>query len=441
MAADRDQFGGRPGAPAPASGAGDVVRTCASCGQAPAGPGGVVCPRCRTVLGKRARPGGNGGQDDEAGADRAVALREASLLYLDHGLLPVPVWGVRPGGECCCHRGAGCRRPGKHPRSVHVGPGEHDYSWKPLACATGAEIEERFADGGDFAAGNLMLAIPEGMLVIDQDDDDGGRQAVAALAEELGGLPGTLAHRTPHGLHRIYRTPPGWAPRAWVGKDARNPLPAGIDLRVPGQILMAPPSRVPAGGLLARYGPTAGTEVAQLPAAYVAAWTPRSEPVRVPRPVMSVPVGRADAAAAYVRARIAGIVGDLAGREPGGLNTAIYTAALKVGSTMGAARSTPGAETAAAAWPDEAAEAALMAAAESNGYVAAHSDCGCPFRDPLRAAERAAQPAGAARLRQPPDVTVPAARPGAAAYRTRRQRAGDGSACSRGQASGRGRPA
>jgi hypothetical protein len=74
-----------------------------------------------------------------------------------------------------------------------------------------------------------------------------------------------------------------------------------------------------------------------------------------------------------VHARITGIVEDLARREPGGRNTAIYTAALKVGSTLGTARSTPGAENAAAAWSDEAAENALLAAAERNGYIAGHS--------------------------------------------------------------------
>src|SRR5262249_3763082 len=44
----------------------------------------------------------------------------------------------------------------------------------------------------------------------------------------------------------------------------------------------------------------------------------------------------------------------------------------KVGSTLGAARSTPGAEHAAAEWTGQAAEEALMEAAEANGYVAQH---------------------------------------------------------------------
>lgn len=91
------------------------------------------------------------------------------------------------------------------------------------------------------------------------------------------------------------------------------------------------------------------------------------------RPVEPVSPGRADAAASYVHARITGITADIAAREPGGRNPAIYTAALRVGSTLGATRLTPGAEHAAAAWTDQNAEDALMTAAEDNGYIADHS--------------------------------------------------------------------
>ncbi len=150
---------------------------------------------------------------DGSGSSSGKMLRDAAHLYLRHGLQPVPGWAARPNGACCCPRSADCPRPGKHPRSVHVGPGPRDFSWKPLACATPDEVEQRFADGGEYAAGNLMLAMPEGMLVIDQDNDDGGREAIAALAGQLGGLPVTLSHDTPHGSHRIYRTPQGWKGR------------------------------------------------------------------------------------------------------------------------------------------------------------------------------------------------------------------------------------
>jgi hypothetical protein len=329
-----------------------------------------VAPHVRALIPAAARHAGR-----EPAANPGQSLRQAAHFYLDHCLQPVPAWAAEADGACRCPRGAACARPGKHPRSVRAGPGPHAYSWKPLACATHEEVEWRFGSGGEYARANLMVAIPEGILVIDQDYDDGGRHAVAALAAELGGLPATLSHDTPHGRHLIYRTPPGWTTRAWVGKDHRNPLPAGIDLRVPGQILMAPPSRVPAAeGLgLVGYGPVSGTALAELPASYLDAWTPPKEQARSLRPRSPVPPGRADAAASYVNARINGITQDLAALKPGGRNTAIYTAALKVGSTLGAARSTPGVEQAAAAWTDEAAEEALLDAAGQNGYVADHS--------------------------------------------------------------------
>jgi superfamily II DNA or RNA helicase/tetratricopeptide (TPR) repeat protein len=348
--------------------------TCAFCRDAPAGPGGILCPACRVGIESR-NTAKKPDEDSDDGpvpappSQRAEELRECAHRYLEDGLSPVPAWVARPDGGCCCPRGVDCPRPGKHPRSVHTGPGAHDYSWKPLACRTHAEVDERFAAGGPYAAGNLMVAIPPGMMAIDRDDDDGGEAALAALKKDLGELPPTLSHPTPHGQHLIYRTPPGWTGRAWVGKDPANPVPAGVDLRMPGQILMAPPSIVPGPGGPASYGPTTGDHVAPLPAAYLAAWTPpQPKPWPASRPV-PVPPDGADRAVKYVHDAMTGIITDLASHQPGGRNTATYQAGLKAGSLLGAARATPGAEQAAAAWTDEAAEDALMDAAERNGYI------------------------------------------------------------------------
>jgi hypothetical protein len=322
------------------------------------------------------------GDEDEAGAQarsRGRQMREAAHRYLEDGLLPVPAWAPRPHGGCCCPRGARCGRPGKHPRSVHAGPGPRDYSWKPLTCRTHAEIDQRFADDSPYAAGNLMVAIPDGMMAIDVDDDDGGRAAADRLAGELGDLPPTLSHRTPHGEHLIYRTPPGWKGRAWVGKDPANPLPPGIDLRMPGQVLMAAPSVVPGQVLMAapsvvpgpdrpaRYGPLSGDHVAALPGPYLTAWTPPQPQPRAAGRRVPVPADSAGRAARYVHRAMARIAADLASHQPGGRNAAAYAAGLKAGSLLGAARATPGAEH--AAWTDEQAEEALMDAAERNGYT------------------------------------------------------------------------
>jgi hypothetical protein len=122
---------------------------------------------------------------------------------------------------------------------------------------------------------------------------------------------------------------------------------------------MAPPSLVPGADWLIGYGPVIDSVIADLPASYLGAWTPPKELAHRPRPMVSIPPGTTGVATSYVHAKINGITGDLAVVKPGGRNTAIYTAALKVGSTLGAARSAPGAEQAAAEWTDQAAEDAL----------------------------------------------------------------------------------
>jgi hypothetical protein len=214
-----------------------------------------------------------------------------------------------------------------------------------------------------------MLAIPPGMMVIDQDDDDGGHAAASRLAAALGELPPTLRHQTPHGSHKIFATPPGWTGRAWVGKAAGNPLPAGIDLRMPGQVLLAPPSRVPAEHGMTGYGPLTETYITLLPDAYLTAWTPpeRRQAPQVRRgPLPPEGAGRL---AAYLHTSVERIAAELAARPPGGRNEAIYTAALKTGSLLGAVRATPGGEEPASLWPDEAAEDTLLASCAANGYL------------------------------------------------------------------------
>lgn len=420
----------------PASG--DTARAtgvCAVCGTAMIiiEPGQTAHPMCdvdpvaaiAAVTGQPAPQ--EEGDDGEAHAEARISaehLREFAHRYLEEGLLPVPAWAANQDGECRCFRGADCDRPGKHPRSVRTGPKPADYSWKPLACRTHDEVDARFADDSEYAAGNLMVAIPEGMMAIDRDDDDGGRAAIAALTEELGSLPPTLSHKTPHGEHLVYRTPGGWKGRAWVGKAPGNPVPAGIDLRMPGQILMAAPSIVPGKDGPVSYGPVTGEHVVPLPSAYVSAWTPPQPQPRVPAAQVPVPVpaASADRAAKYVNDAMTRIADELASRDPGGRNAAAYAAGLKTGSLLGAARATPGAEH--AAWTDEKAEQTLLEAAQRNGYI---------DKDGQAEALRAIRSGLRNGLRAPrtlPDFTahratpVPAPRPDAAVRPARQPSAG-----------------
>jgi hypothetical protein len=114
------------------------------------------------------------------------------------------------------------------------------------------------------------------------------------------------------------------------------------------------------------------------------------------------------------------IAAELASRPPGGRNAAAYTAGLKAGSLLGAARTTPGAGQAAAAWTDEAAEQALIDAAQRNGYVDKDGE------SEARRAIRSGLRNGLLRPRTLPDFattrTVPATQPRQRAAVPRRSR-------------------
>ena len=114
------------------------------------------------------------------------------------------------------------------------------------------------------------------------------------------------------------------------------------------------------------------------------------------------------------------IAADLASRPPGGRNAAAYAAGLKAGSLLGAARATPGAEQAAAAWSDEAAEDALLDAAERNGYT------GKDGQAEARRAIRSGLRNGLASPRALPDFTTP--RPAPARQQRQHQPAASGPA-------------
>src|SRR5260370_7883627 len=85
---------------------------------------------------------------------------------------------------------------------------------------------------------------------------------------------------------------------------------------------MAPPSRVPTGNGPASYGPASGTGVADLPAAYLQAWTPPTQQTRPAAGPAPVPPGSGDRVAAYLRRSIDPITAGLANHPPRGRNTA-----------------------------------------------------------------------------------------------------------------------
>jgi hypothetical protein len=239
-----------------------------------------------------------GEQQDDDSPDAAACqrrLRETAHRYLARGLRPVPAWGTQPDGQCCCPHGARCPQPGAHP---HTGPSPAGHTWEPLACTTAEEVDQRFADGTEYATGNLMVVIPPGMMAIERHGIDSGRDAAHRLAAELGDLPPTLTHHTPHGATRVYTTPPGWTARPFTSSTPGNSLPRGISLRTPGQLIIAAPSRLPAPSGPVEHVTASGQHIAALPDPHLTAWaTPpqRTSPRPSPPPPDRHATGKAPA--------------------------------------------------------------------------------------------------------------------------------------------------
>jgi hypothetical protein len=129
---------------------------------------------------------------------------------------------------CACKRGRACADPGKHPRVIKDVQ-EHGH----LDARPATELLEIIA-GLRYRPINLGIVPAAGMIVLDVDPRNGGRDTLAALEARHGVLPPTLGVYTGGGgEHRWYRAPSA-ARRASIG--------AGLDIKTSGGLLVAPPS-------------------------------------------------------------------------------------------------------------------------------------------------------------------------------------------------------
>lgn len=162
-------------------------------------------------------------------------------------------------------------------------------------------------------AAMVGAAVPDTVLVLDVDPRNGGsREALEAV---LGPLPPTLyvlSGREDGGAHLYYRRPPG----ALVA----TALPAGVDLKVNGYVIL-PPSIHPATGRPYTWKPA---PFAHLPTAAVIALRPPSPP-RAVQPLVGLP-GQGSAPR---EASAAGLVRTVAQAEQGDRNAALYWAARR----------------------------------------------------------------------------------------------------------------
>ena len=117
--------------------------------------------------------------------------------YLAQGFLAFTVWGTDEKGVCCCSKGAGCKKPGKHPvwgddtrHGFKDATDDHDRLRTLLSAASRP---------------NLGVLAPAGCFGWDLDGDDAER--IIELEGTLGTLPLTMGHEPPNGRHSVYRWP------------------------------------------------------------------------------------------------------------------------------------------------------------------------------------------------------------------------------------------
>lgn len=236
-----------------------------------------------------------------------MPVREAALVYAEHGWKVIAVHGIRADGRCTCGAPDGECKPGKHP----IGK-----AWQKRATCDVDAVRDMFRQAPREA--NIGLALGEqgdGTYLVAIDiDGDRGRAVYAEYERDLGPLPMTLASRSGRedgGEHRIAIIGPG--------QDVRrlsNSAKQGLDVRVRGGQIVICPSLHLSG---ARYSWANGTAPAVLPDA----WFERiAKPLPPPRSARIASVHRIGNA--YVDKVIENMVADLSCRREGERNHVLW---------------------------------------------------------------------------------------------------------------------
>lgn len=150
-----------------------------------------------------------------------------ALAYARLGWAVLPVWSVDSEGQCRCGRPNSEKghKPGKHPQSDLVPHGHLD------ATTDEQTIRDWWATDPDAGIG-VSLA-DSGLLALDIDPQNGGRETLAAIEAEHGVLHSECAAVTQGGgEHRIFVADPEMTYPGTLG--------AGLDLKHHGYICVAP---------------------------------------------------------------------------------------------------------------------------------------------------------------------------------------------------------
>jgi RecA-family ATPase len=153
--------------------------------------------------------------------------------YARMGWHVLPVWSVDANGQCRCGLPADApgHAPGKHPQPRLVPRGHLQ------ATTDDATIRRWFADDPEAGIGLSLQA--SGLLALDVDPRNGGREALAALEAEHGDLHSACWAQTQGGgEHRLFRADPALQPPGKLGP--------GLDIKHKGYICVEP-TRGPEG--------------------------------------------------------------------------------------------------------------------------------------------------------------------------------------------------
>ncbi len=147
----------------------------------------------------------------------------------------LPLAGITDEGACGCIMGPDCPRPGKHPL---IKGGLY------RATQDEATISGWWAMWPQANIG-IRTGLESGLLILDVDPRNGGSESLEKLLSRYGGLPDTLVCSTGGGGWHYYFQYPG--PRL-VQLKGKVPDYPGLDIKLDGGYVVAPPSRHISGG-------------------------------------------------------------------------------------------------------------------------------------------------------------------------------------------------
>jgi hypothetical protein len=165
----------------------------------------------------------------------SLSVLEAARIYANVGLLPIPLYGIGPDGECTCGEyhpvkqhldGSLSCSAGKHPIAPGWQKGQFDLE----------SLERQLQNNPLANVGLRMGRQPNGAFLIALDRD-GPRSIISDLEDVHGPLPVTLTAKTSRGCHYVYQ----WNERYPVPKNNASKLAAHLDVRSEGgQIVVSP---------------------------------------------------------------------------------------------------------------------------------------------------------------------------------------------------------